>query len=307
MPQQINQPPITDQLLPGHAGRGRGGYKPLILVMHIQAGYGNPWGYFKSLGDSGPDAADSTIWNPRADDASLVRYLYDSDEAWTNGSWTEPINHANPVLDSLYRNNVYSGSVSLTVENEGQPGDGITEAQLQRLIALCAWWCQTYDIPADRNHIVGHYEIGPHKYCPGQLFPFDRLVAGVQAALNQAPPAPEIDPEHPDPNRYIPAATGFELNNVYGLYDYWKATGGLEANGYPIEGATEKIDPDPTIGKKVTILCERQELEFHEADGQHYRWLLGREVQALRKRVIELEGQLLGQNLAKRTGGQGTT
>jgi N-acetyl-anhydromuramyl-L-alanine amidase AmpD len=89
----------------------------------------------------------------------------------------EPINHANPVIEDLFRQDIYTGDVSLTIEHEGRPGDGLTDAQLERSAQICAYWCDKFNIPADRSHIIGHYEIGPHKYCPGQLFPFDRLVA----------------------------------------------------------------------------------------------------------------------------------
>src|SRR5437762_11875805 len=118
----VQAPPIVDQPLPNHIGRGRpNGLKPVLLVMHIQDGSGNPWGYFNGLPSSGPNAADCTIWNPRAADGQLHRYLSDNDTAWTNGGWSEPINHANPVIEDLFRRDIYTGDVSLTIEHEGRP------------------------------------------------------------------------------------------------------------------------------------------------------------------------------------------
>jgi hypothetical protein len=194
----VPKPDIISQLLPGHAGRGRGGRKPQIIVIHTQAGAGNPFSWFQSLGVNGASAADCTIWNPAAASGKLVRYLYDSDTAWTNGDWTEPINHKNPVLEGLFKSGVYSGDVSLTVENEGNRT--FTDAQYTRLAQLVAWWSDQYTIPIDRNHIVGHSEIGPHKQCPGP-FDFDRLIANANqlynAAYGRIPPPPfDPNPQH---------------------------------------------------------------------------------------------------------------
>jgi N-acetyl-anhydromuramyl-L-alanine amidase AmpD len=191
----MNQPSITNQPLPNHWGRGRpDGLRPVLLVMHIQDGYGNPWGWFNSQGTNSPNSADCTIWNPRATNAQLYRYLRDEDTAWTNGGWSEPINHQNPVIQNLYTRQISTNDIALTIEHEGHPGDGLTEAQFQRTAAICAYWCQKWNIPADRNHIIGHYEIGPHKYCPGDLFPFSRLVARVQELIKM----PNFDP---NPNK----------------------------------------------------------------------------------------------------------
>jgi len=180
---------IISQLMKGHVGRGRNGHTPEIITIHTQWGGGNPYNYLLGLGEDGPNAADCTIWNPAAASGKLVRYLNDSDTTWTNGGLTEPINHANPVLDKLYRQGVYSGDVALTVENEGK--QSLTPKQFERLAQLCAWWCTVYGIPADRNHIVGHSEIGPHKQCPG--FKLEPLVKRVQEIMGQSAPPP-FDP-----------------------------------------------------------------------------------------------------------------
>jgi hypothetical protein len=195
----VPKPDIISQLLPGHAGRGRNGYKPLIIVIHTQAGNGNPFGWFQSLGVSGAAAADCTLWNPAADNAKLVRYLYDSDTAWTNGEWTEPINHKNPVLEGLFEQGIYSGDVSLTVENEGNRK--FTDAQYTRLAQIVAWWSDQYKIPVDRNHIVGHSEIGPHKQCPGP-FDFDRLISAAKQLYNAAYGRIPPPPFNPNPDKF---------------------------------------------------------------------------------------------------------
>jgi len=242
---------IDTQLMAGHAGRGRNGYKPEIITIHTQAGNGNPYGWFMSLGTTGANAADCTIWNPKATNANLVRYIHDSDTPWTNGGWTEPINHANPVLDSLWRRGVYSGDVALTVENEGT--QTLNAAQLERLAQLCAWWCGLYKIPADRNHIVGHGEIGPHKACPG--FKLEPLVARVRQIM-QVPSVPVSTAT----SQYF-HETGFTVNSPF--LDYWRKNGGVAIFGLPItseENATKwRLD---YVGSCQWF--ERCRLEFHD-------------------------------------------
>ena len=149
--------------------------------MHIQEGMGNLFNDFKNRPEG--QEADCTIWNPRADSEKLYRYLKDEDTAWTNGPWSEPVNHTNPVIQDLFNRRISTNNVSLTIEHEGRPADGLTEAQLNRSADMCAYWCQTWNIPPDRNHIIGHYEVGPHKGCPGSNYPFDRLVNRVQERL----------------------------------------------------------------------------------------------------------------------------
>ena len=61
-------------------------------------------------------------------------------------------------------------------------------AQYRTVVAWCAFWCEHDDIPADRDHIVGHEELASNKRDPGLEvgFPMDALVSDVRRAL--APP-----------------------------------------------------------------------------------------------------------------------
>lgn len=55
---------------------------------------------------------------------------------------------------------------------------GFTDAQYESLKALVQDICQRNDIPMDRQHIIGHEEYSPKKADPGDLFDWDRLIAG---------------------------------------------------------------------------------------------------------------------------------
>ena len=54
---------------------------------------------------------------------------------------------------------------------------GYTDAQYDALQALVKEICERYDIPMDRDHVIGHQEYAPGKPDPGELFDWDRLLS----------------------------------------------------------------------------------------------------------------------------------
>lgn len=83
----------------------------------------------------------------------------------------------------------YWDSVSLTIEtaNEtGAPGWTISEASYHSLAKVVADWCERYDIPLDREHVIGHREVhskhgGSYATaCPGGI-DLDRVVRDAKA------------------------------------------------------------------------------------------------------------------------------
>ena len=52
---------------------------------------------------------------------------------------------------------------------------GFTDAQYDALTALTADLCARYDIPQDREHIIGHDAYSPEKHDPGELFDWSRI------------------------------------------------------------------------------------------------------------------------------------
>lgn len=53
---------------------------------------------------------------------------------------------------------------------------GYTEAQYAALAVLLPDICSRYDIPFDREHIIGHQDYRPAKPDPGELFDWERVV-----------------------------------------------------------------------------------------------------------------------------------
>ena len=192
----ITDADIKVELIQGHASRGRGGYQPKLLVVHIQEGLGDIHDFF-----SGADA-DSTMWIPI--NGPIVRYLYDTDTAWTNGRWTNP-DVTNPVIAHWYNvlNPIGQNSnvIALTVELEGYPNYTMTPGQYNNLIGLLAYWSLKWHIPADRDHIVGHYQVGEHKYCPGPIVQtrWAEIVKDVKQLVDQTNGVATTGVTHPNP------------------------------------------------------------------------------------------------------------
>lgn len=79
---------------------------------------------------------------------------------------------------------------SLSIEIEGYAasiGQTITPAQKNATAQLIAYMCSKYGIPADRAHIIGHYEVANNRSDPGTLN-IDELIQMVKVILGQGQP-----------------------------------------------------------------------------------------------------------------------
>jgi hypothetical protein len=80
---------------------------------------------------------------------------------------------------------------TVSIEHEGSSGDLLTAAQLAASAQLCAWACERWGIPADEDHLLGHYEFDSvtRAGCPGwNRAQWVEYEAAVSAALAPAPP-----------------------------------------------------------------------------------------------------------------------
>lgn len=113
--------------------------------------------------------------------------------AWANGTTSNGDNRdyhkaTNAIVKSRPHNaNLYT--VSIEHVNEG--GGALTNAQLEATIELHKYIRSEVQriynrtIPADRAHIVGHFEITPitRPDCPGKNFPWDKLMQGLTSTV----------------------------------------------------------------------------------------------------------------------------
>jgi len=137
---------------------GRKGYKPEAVVIHIMDG----------------TLAGTDAWF--ADPASQVsahfgigkngevhQYVKDEDSAWHAGRID------NPDWKIIKLNNVNPNLYTIGIEHEGKPDDVWADAMKQASAALIKELCSKWQIPIDRDHIIGHYQIFSKKpNCPAK-------------------------------------------------------------------------------------------------------------------------------------------
>ena len=106
-------------------------------------------------------------------EGEITQMVRDSEAAWHAGykSGTPP-----PIFRDTNPN-----FVSIGIECEDRTADDVnfwTQKQLNTLVDLCKILIEKYEIPFDREHIVGHSEINPtgKPNCPGSHFPWEEFI-----------------------------------------------------------------------------------------------------------------------------------
>ena len=156
--------------------KGRNGKKIIAICNHITAG--------KYPG------CQSWLCNPNAKASSnyiitrtgkIIQLVKDEDTAWANGG----VNKPSWILYDGTNPNRYT----ISIEHEGygsNGGDGnLTEQQYQATLCLHRQLINKWNIPIDRNHIIGHFEIDKinRPNCPGKAFPWDRLMKDLTSGV----------------------------------------------------------------------------------------------------------------------------
>lgn len=160
---------------------GRSGQKPLAIINHIMCGTEEGTdSWFRN-----PDSQVSAHFGV-AKDGRVHQYVKEEDTAWANGRKSSP--------DTAWLANfpaVNPNQWTISIEHEGYPQDGLTDAQKQATFELHKQLVTKYNIPVDVTHITGHFRIdsATRADCPGDKFPFEELYAYL------TPPAVEI-PDH---------------------------------------------------------------------------------------------------------------
>lgn len=184
---------IKQLLTPNQSGRG--GYKPCLIVWHIAEGTYNgtiAW-------EQNPKSQTSShfVLGKNGEVAQLVPL---TEAAWTQGAVKSP---THPLVAT--RKGVNPNLYCISIECEGFWKDTkgkLTDkaldsaAELTKHIVAEVKRIYGVEIPIDREHIIGHYQINsvtrPH--CPGELFQFDELISRA----NDKKPVDKL-PEHPLP------------------------------------------------------------------------------------------------------------
>lgn len=157
---------------------GRKGYKPELIVIHIMDGtlVGTDAWFANS-------AAQVSAHYGIGKNGEVHQYVKEEDAAWHAGRVDAP-------SAKLVKSNVNPNLYTIGIEHEGKAEDVWTEAMKQSSAGLIREICDRWQIPIDRRHIVGHYEIYSKKQnCPSRDKKIlDELVAMAnRQSLGQQP------------------------------------------------------------------------------------------------------------------------
>ena len=166
---------------------GRKGWKPDIIVDHITGGTFTS--AINTFMNKSCEVSSHFIVSKAGEIAQMVDLR---NGAWCNGTSTSGDKRdyrkaTNPLVRSRNANANY---YTISIEHENMGGGNLTPAQLSATIELHKYIIEQVksiygtDIQADRQHIIGHYEINPitRPACPGASFPFDKIILGIGSA-----------------------------------------------------------------------------------------------------------------------------
>lgn len=137
--------------------KGRSGYKPEIVVLHIMAGsLSGTDAWFKNSGSQ------VSSHYGIGENGEIHQYVDESDTAWANGrvsgATSKIVNKHAGINPNLF---------SISIEHEGSDLSKQPFSEIKASAELVADICKRNNIPMDRDHIIGHYEIFAGKpNCP---------------------------------------------------------------------------------------------------------------------------------------------
>ena len=134
-----------------------------------------------------PNANVSTHYFVSYPEGRVVQMVPESERAWAQGvifdtaewkgypgvfpTWTEGNADVNLFAISIEMEG-YAATIHETMKRGG--------VQWSALVAWIVYVVKKYDIPLDRDHIVGHDEIASYKHDPGPLFDWDGLMEDLR-------------------------------------------------------------------------------------------------------------------------------
>lgn len=171
---------------------GRNGEIPQLIVLHIADGtYAGTKSWF--LNSTAQTSSHFLI----AQDGRICQCVPPDKMAWCNGTNADKNSTKYFGLSPLSLVNQLGGNAneySVSIECEGyyaKTNGKLTDAQMESLVWLIQYIqgevkrIYKQEIPTDRQHIVGHYEITPvtRPNCPGQSFQWDALMAALAPSV----------------------------------------------------------------------------------------------------------------------------
>lgn len=173
--------------------KGRNGWKPDMIVSHITEGSFN--GAVSWL--CNPDSGASSHFVV-AKDGRITQLVELEDTSWCNGTSTDLVKKPNlhyskSTLAKVRDRKTNANYYTVSIEHEGFSTEGKGRLEPKQLEATI--WLHKHiraevnriygvEIPLDRNHIVGHYQINPitKPFCPGANFQFEEVIKQLKGA-----------------------------------------------------------------------------------------------------------------------------
>lgn len=163
----------------------RNGWKPDLIVCHITDG--NYDGAVSWLSQKISGVSANFVVSRKGEVTQLVAL---ENTSWSNGTSTDKSDkryYGKSTLESVRNRQTNANYYTISIECEGFSNTtkgALTDIQENMVIELIKYIRKeikkiyNMDIPIDREHIVGHYQICPltKPNCPGKLFPWEDII-----------------------------------------------------------------------------------------------------------------------------------
>ena len=167
----------------------RDGWTPDMIVCHIAEGT-----YDGTVGWLCNPASQTSSHFVVGKDGRIAQLVPLDQAAWCNGTSTAANDKryfGKSTLEAVRERKTNANFYTVSIEHEGYWKDGrgkLTPAQQEASVGLIRYIRTEIkrlygsEIPADRKHIVGHYEINPitKPCCPGENFPFGEIIEELE-------------------------------------------------------------------------------------------------------------------------------
>ncbi len=178
---------MTIQQHPSPNYGSRYGWKPDRIVNHITAG-STAAGALATLCDPKREASAHFVIDK---DGAIYQLVALDRAAWANGTSISPSDsryYGHSTLAVVRNRCTNANYYTISIEHVCVSGGALTPEQLTASIELHRYIITEVKrlygvtIPATREYIVGHSEINPKTKpdCPGERFPFDAILEGLQ-------------------------------------------------------------------------------------------------------------------------------
>jgi len=159
----------------------KGTNQPAAIIIHVMQGWANTAKEWAREGHYGAS------WHfTVARDGKVCQHL-----GFADGGYHAGISATKPAPSwKLWRGYAVNvNNYTVGIEHEGFTGEVFPAAQIEASAKLSRWLCDRLGFPADRDHIVGHYEIDrvDRANDPGPTFPWTAYLAQINATNEEEP------------------------------------------------------------------------------------------------------------------------